>query len=290
MLSKKSGHFQKRLYKKAPSRFLLILERQSRVFKKLALLAFSLGLAAIFASWPQLNWSLAGNFFNDVWQKVVLLPQVLEKQTFAFFDWGEAELNRISDNLLVLDEEGMVLAAEAGQSAQKSPTPSQINYSEEKPVPLALRIEIPKLQVNESVSLNIDPNKASLYVPALKEGVAHALGSALPGEEKMIYIFGHSTSGIWNVEAYNAVFYQIKDLSFGDEIILHWQDEELIYRVIGQEVVVEDDVAYVNQRQDQDILLLQTCWPPGTTWQRLFVTAEPVSSLEQDMRAIFGEF
>ena len=37
-----------------------------------------------------------------------------------------------------------------------------------------------------------------------------------------------------------------------------------------------DDLSIVKDTHDQDVLILQTCYPPGTTWQRLLVLAEPI--------------
>jgi len=93
---------------------------------------------------------------------------------------------------------------EAGQSAlaQLIATPDYAT--------LPFYIEIPSLEIYEEVHANINPNKPKEYQAALETGVAHARNSAFPGQDKLIYIFGHSTNGIWNVEAYNAVFYQIK--------------------------------------------------------------------------------
>jgi sortase (surface protein transpeptidase) len=35
-----------------------------------------------------------------------------------------------------------------------------------------------------------------------------------------------------------------------------------------------DDVSFLNQPYDQETIVMQTCWPPGTTSQRLLVFAE----------------
>jgi len=78
------------------------------------------------------------------------------------------------------------------------------------------------------------------------------------------------------VEAYNAVFYQIKDLQLGEKIVLHLGDKQFIYEVSAQDVVASSEVDFVNNLKEENILLLQTCWPPGTSWQRLFISALPV--------------
>lgn len=141
---------------------------------------------------------------------------------------------------------------------------------------LPFSIVIPTIGVDSKVIANVDPADKDEYEAALKQGVSHTLGSSFPGDGKMIYIFGHSTDYAWNVETYNALFYQVKDLEVGDEVVLILGDVSYEYRVTGSKVIAADDVDYVNGFADQDVLLLQTCYPPGTTWQRLIVTAEPI--------------
>jgi len=67
-------------------------------------------------------------------------------------------------------------------------------------------------------------------------------------------------------------------LAIGEKIILHLGDEQFTYEVSGQDVVASNEVDFVNNLKEENLLLLQTCWPPGTSWQRLFVRASPVSA------------
>ena len=198
------------------------------------------------------------------------MPGEAEKSSFAFFDWTKAQLKNTE---FIFAKETILVDKEAGQSA----VPPVKTEKDKDYTKLPFFIEIPKLNVYEKIQANVNPNLASEYKAALKDGVAHALGSAFPGQEKLIYIFGHSTDGAWNVEAYNAVFYQIKDLQPGDQIILHLGEEKFAYEVSAQNITKSSEVDFVNNLKNQNILLLQTCWPPGTSWQRLFVSALPVN-------------
>jgi LPXTG-site transpeptidase (sortase) family protein len=267
---------KKRIYKKGPSLApRAILRRKAKKLNKLAYLSFVFAFLFIFLVNPFLSIrDLTSKFknlatqFTDFTIKIANFPQKVEENTFNFFDWTQEQL--INYPILAWNEteaNGPKADKEAGQSALVD-----TNQLAE----LVFSIEIPSLELNEKVSSNVNPNIAREYKEALEEGVAHAKGSAFPGQEKMIYIFGHSTDGLWNVEAYNAVFYQIKELEIGDKVILHLGDQSFEYRVSASEVIASTDVDFVNDKQDQNILLLQTCWPPGTSWQRLFVTAEPV--------------
>ena len=263
-----------RFYKKAPVKFLL---KKARSLRSLAIFSFVLSLIFVFLSNPFANYEQLKTWSNQVTElkQIVLsipefikvLPREAEKNSFAFFDWTKAQLD---GSWPIFAKESNLTPKEAGQSAV---TELATNKDKAK---LSFYIEIPKLNLYEKVQANVDPNNVKEYQVALEEGVAHALNSAFPGENKLIYIFGHSTNGAWNVEAYNAVFYQIKELKSGDQIILHLGDQQFTYQVSEQNIVKDNDAAFVNDRQNENILLLQTCWPPGTSWQRLFISAVPV--------------
>ncbi len=273
MFTKKTGF---KSYKKAPSKFLF---HQARSLKNLAMVCFALSFVFLISSNPYSAYEdfkniLANpkeikNIITSIPEFIQALPNEAEKNSFAFFDWTKAQLNSSES---IFAKETVLVDKEAGQSAV-APTKVEKDYAS-----LPFSIEIPKLNVNEKVHANVNPNNVKEYEAALQEGVAHALGSAFPGQDKMIYIFGHSTDGVWNVEAFNAVFYQIKDLQIGDQIILHLGEEKFDYVVSAQNIVKSSEVDFVNNLKDEKILLLQTCWPPGTSWQRLFVTAVPVEN------------
>ncbi len=260
-----------KLYKKAPVKFLL---KKARSLKKLAFFSFVLSLLFIFLSNPFLAYEQIKALPNKVTEVkqvmasipefIKVLPSEAEKNSFAFFDWTKTQLD---GSWPIFAKESNLADKEAGQSAVATKDYTKLPFF----------IEIPKLNLYEKVHANVDPNNVKEYQLALEEGVAHALNSSFPGENKLVYVFGHSTNGAWNVEAYNAVFYQIKELEIGDQIILHLGEQKFTYQVSEQNVVKGNEINFVNDRQNQNILLLQTCWPPGTSWQRLFVSAVPVA-------------
>lgn len=159
-------------------------------------------------------------------------------------------------------------------SASATPTP---NPEPDK----QFQILIPKLGVNSRIIANVNPAVEKEYAQALKLGVAHAAGTGLPGEEnthnRTIFVFGHSTNGSWNISRYNALFYSLKDLIIGDSITVWFWGKEFDYTVKERKIVEPDDVSFLQPQTDKERLILQTCWPPGTTWKRLLVIAEPTS-------------
>ena len=137
-------------------------------------------------------------------------------------------------------------------------------------------ILIPKIGANAKVIPNVDPSNPEDYLPKLQLGVAHAAGSVFPGMNGNIYLFAHSTDNFWDVGRYNAIFYLLKDLKKDDDVVIFYQNIRHNYKVTKTEITDPSDVSYIIHAQTgKELLILQTCWPPGTTWQRLLVFAEP---------------
>lgn len=139
-------------------------------------------------------------------------------------------------------------------------------------------ILIPKIGATARVFPNVDPLDEKDFLPKLQTGVAHAKGSVFPGMEGNVYLFAHSTDNFWDVGRYNAVFYLLKDLIPGDDVAVYFENTRYNYKV--ERTVIKDpsdvDLLIHSQIPGQRQLILQTCWPPGTTWKRLFVIAKPI--------------
>lgn len=145
------------------------------------------------------------------------------------------------------------------------------------PIDTYFDILIPKIGANAKVFPNVDASDANQFLPILKQGVAHAKGSVFPGMNGNIYLFAHSTDNFWDVGRYNAIFYLLKDLKPGDEIVVFFENKRFNYVVSETKTVNPSDVSYITnaQNQNSETLILQTCWPPGTTWKRWLVFAKP---------------
>lgn len=142
------------------------------------------------------------------------------------------------------------------------------------PIDTQFSILIPKIAANERIFPNIDPDIVNEILPVLQKGIAHARGSVFPGMKGVVYLFAHSTDNWWNVGRYNAVFYLLKDLSYGDEIVLFYKNRRYNYVVTERFIADPEYVSLLsNSHSGNHRLVLQTCWPPGTSWKRLFVVA-----------------
>lgn len=143
-----------------------------------------------------------------------------------------------------------------------------------EPVDEAFGIIIPKLGANARVIADVDPRNANEYQKALTLGVAHAKGTAYPGTKGNVFLFAHSSDNFYNATTYNAVFYLINKLETGDTIEMYFNKVKFIYTVTDKKLVSPKEIAYLEEDTNENTLMLMTCWPPGTTLQRLIVFAK----------------
>ncbi|MBI4096102.1 MAG: class E sortase [Candidatus Levybacteria bacterium] len=144
------------------------------------------------------------------------------------------------------------------------------------PIDTVFNIIIPKIGANARIFPNVDPSSPNIFLPILQKGVAHAKGTVFPGQAGNIYLFAHSTDNFWDVGRYNAIFYLLKDLKEGDDIAVFYRNARHNYKVTRLGIISSREVSFITRAQTgKELLILQTCWPPGTTWQRLLVLAEP---------------
>jgi len=142
------------------------------------------------------------------------------------------------------------------------------------PVNTDFSVIVPKVGINAPVIANVNPGKEEEYDTALMEGVAHASTSFLPDQNGTVFLFSHSTNYEWYVKDLNAVFYAMKNVEEGDWIVIMYQNTRYTYKVTKKEVVKPTDTSYLNPTIGNRTLILQTCWPPGSTTERLLVFAE----------------
>jgi LPXTG-site transpeptidase (sortase) family protein len=134
-------------------------------------------------------------------------------------------------------------------------------------------INIPSIFVDEPITFNVDPNDTRAYSAALKIGIAHASGSGFPGTGRLGYYFAHSSNPEL-AQQYNAVFYLLGKLQNGDDVIIWHEGKEYPYKVMQKLITSPRDVSFLTRSYPKETIVLQTCWPPGTTLQRLLVFAQ----------------
>ena len=138
---------------------------------------------------------------------------------------------------------------------------------------------VEKIGANAAVVPNVDASNKTAYTEALRRGVAHALGTSFPGQPGVTYMFAHSTDTILNVPRYNAIFYLLWDMKPQDKIAVFFGGKRYDYIVTETKITEPADVSYFTMKTEEQILVLQTCYPPGTTCKRLLVIAKPAFTL-----------
>lgn len=159
----------------------------------------------------------------------------------------------------------------------------------EKGIPLPVDREfgllIPRLGINTRILHSINTIKPESYKTLLGQGAAHAQETALPSEPGTTYIFGHSANSMLNTSRHNPVFYPLQYIKEGDDVILFYNQEVQSYKVQEKRIVEASETSYFSLGTSDKRLVLQTCWPPGTTWKRLIVVANPI---EETSKSLLG--
>jgi len=124
------------------------------------------------------------------------------------------------------------------------------------------RLRIPRLGLKEIVVNGTDHD-------SLQRGPGRYLGSAVPGEGKLVYIAGHRTT-------YGAPFGDVNELKAGDTITLELPYATIEYRVTRHSIVDDNDVSVLESPHHEQ-LVLQACHPRFFASQRYLVYATPAS-------------
>lgn len=141
-------------------------------------------------------------------------------------------------------------------------------------------ITIPKIHAQSKVVENVDPWNQSVYDEALKDGVAHAKDTSLPGQKGTSYLFAHSSGMPWELTHQNTIFLRLGELQNGDTIEIVRNGKTVTYNVTGKKEVDPSEVHYLldNQKAESRLgrnqLILQTCTPIGTSLRRLLIFAK----------------
>lgn len=167
-------------------------------------------------------------------------------------------------------QEHKTVISRMDERAQTIPSQVLLPVSEE------FGIVIPKIGANARVIPDVDWEDGAVYQRALTEGVAHARGTAKPGERGNVFLFSHSGVDFLEANRYNALFYLIDKLNPGDDIVVFFEGQKFEYRVVEKKKVAPEELEYLKGSEDQKTLTLMTCWPAGTTLQRLLVIAQQV--------------
>jgi len=138
----------------------------------------------------------------------------------------------------------------------------------------ANQLVVPSLGI-EAPIVYVDQTGEAAFQEALIDGVVHYPGTALPGKEGNVYIFGHSSDLPLSKGKFKTIFAKLPDIETGAEIkITDQRGREFTYEVTGTQVIEPDDLSVLTQDPTKHQLTLQTSYPVGTARKRFIVTSE----------------
>lgn len=132
-------------------------------------------------------------------------------------------------------------------------------------------IIIPKININAPISFPKHTDEKSLF-KELEKGVVHYSDSVRPGKVGDAVLLGHSSAYPWYKGQYGSVFSLLNRLDQGDEIIIFYKKHKYVYK-ITEKRVVKRNTDVIKQTEKSQIILL-SCWPIGTTWNRIMIKGE----------------
>jgi LPXTG-site transpeptidase (sortase) family protein len=150
-------------------------------------------------------------------------------------------------------------------------------------IPFVNRVVIPKIAKNIPL---VDINQGNVedfdelndvFMDELKWWVVRYPGSAKPWNFWNSFIFGHSSNFPWIEWDYNDVFALLDRLEIWDEIITYYEWQKYVYRIKEKKVINPNDVSVLKRDTGKKEITLMTCWPIGTTYNRLLLIGEIVN-------------
>ncbi|MBU1083306.1 sortase [Patescibacteria group bacterium] len=147
------------------------------------------------------------------------------------------------------------------------------------------RIVIPKINV-EAPIIFMESTKNPDILEAIKNGVAHLAGTAMPGRIGNMFITGHSSYYWWSDGKYNQIFALLPQLKANDLIYVYYKGGEYTYKITDSIVVRPTQIEVMDQTLSPTMSLM-TCVPIGTNLKRLIVHADLVSTPPTSLSKIY---
>jgi len=136
---------------------------------------------------------------------------------------------------------------------------------------------IPKINVEIPVVYDVNTIDETQVEKGLERGVVHYADTAVPGQNGNVVIVGHSSNNIFNQGKYKFAFVLLSRLDSGDTFYLQKDGKRYTYQVYEKRIVKPTDVSVLGLADKPATATLITCDPPGTSTNRLVVTAQQIS-------------
>lgn len=136
---------------------------------------------------------------------------------------------------------------------------------------------IGKLGVRAPIVLGSSPDTNVIY-KELERGVVKYFDSPKPGASGVSMILGHSSAYPWYKGQYGSVFALLGHLKAGDTFYVEYSDGQRFNYVVKQSLVFKPFSSDLRlnkiQSNPRPSIVLISCWPVGTNYQRIAVQAE----------------
>jgi LPXTG-site transpeptidase (sortase) family protein len=141
-----------------------------------------------------------------------------------------------------------------------------------------MKIFIPSIGISDiTITPNVDSLNEKTYNAALKNGLAHFLGTPIPGDGGNSFIYGHSA-----VESFfsrhpdnpETIFSRLEKIEIADTVSIERDGKTLTYVVQKKKISEPNNFDVILGATDKETITLMTCWPLGIGSKRLIVIAE----------------
>lgn len=193
-----------------------------------------------------------------VWREICIIISL----SFGIFVLGMILLN-----LPLIFAPSKTTATKTGSSASPTATPNPGTTTYKDPT-----LIVPALGVTAPIIFTASTSDRDI-LEDLKRGVVHYVNSAMPSEQGNVFIIGHSSNYPWEGGEYNYVFAFLNKLQPGDVAYIDFQSRRYVYTMTSKRAVEPSDLS-VTARTNGHNLSLMTCYPTGTTSQRLIAFFE----------------
>ena len=155
------------------------------------------------------------------------------------------------------------------------------------------KIIIPTIDIEAPVITGIDPYKSkdvnetevqweARIQKELESGVIHYPKTPHPGESGInensnVVILGHSASTIGAAGDYKRIFSSLHTLKLDSLILVNYNEIQYIYKVKSVKIVKPNQIDVLESGKLNNSLTLITCHPPGSSSNRLVLTAVQIN-------------
>ncbi|MCA9371150.1 MAG: sortase [Candidatus Peregrinibacteria bacterium] len=253
-----------------------------------------LALVASFALWTQAIGKVALPPFRE--STITLVDEIINDLFAELFEVPEVTVENLGNHFVQTVQKSEI-AIQASVAPTPTPTPIPTHSAAPLPPPPPSELEqwelmrawnifIPSLSVRAPVLLPSMKYWSSQAWDMLEEQMQIGLNhgtvayphSVSPGQMGSLIIAGHSSPPDEQAQEslYGSVFAHLPEIAVGEEIQVQSAGTAIRYKVVEKNIVSPKATTILEQQHDESILKLITCYPVGTTRDRMIITAQRI--------------